>query len=89
MNWTTLRRGTPDELKYLIDTAHSYGITVLMDIVHSHASSNSLDGINQFDGSNGQYFHDGPQAGERLSSSTHLSHTHVLARKLRKIINDG
>jgi 1,4-alpha-glucan branching enzyme len=55
------RCGTPDELKYLIDTAHSYGITVLMDIVHSHASSNSLDGINQFDGSNGQYFHDGPQ----------------------------
>ena len=32
-----------------------------MDIVHSHASSNSLDGINQFDGSNSQYFHDGPQ----------------------------
>ena len=55
------RCGTPDELKYLIDTAHSYGLTVLMDIVHSHASSNSLDGINQFDGTNGQYFHDGPQ----------------------------
>ena len=55
------RCGTPDELKYLIDTAHSYGIVVLMDIVHSHASSNSLDGINMFDGSNGQYFHDGPQ----------------------------
>ena len=34
------RCGTPDELKYLIDTAHSYGLTVLMDIVHSHASSN-------------------------------------------------
>ena len=55
------RCGTPDELKYLIDTAHSYGLTVLMDIVHSHASSNSLDGINLFDGTNGQYFHDGPQ----------------------------
>ena len=55
------RCGTPDELKYLIDTAHSHGLTVLMDIVHSHASSNSLDGINQFDGTNGQYFHDGPQ----------------------------
>ena len=55
------RCGTPDELKYLIDTAHSYGLTVLMDIVHSHASSNSLDGINMFDGTNGQYFHDGPQ----------------------------
>jgi 1,4-alpha-glucan branching enzyme len=30
-----------------------------MDIVHSHASSNSLDGLNLFDGSSGQYFHDG------------------------------
>jgi len=55
------RSGTPDELKYLVDKAHAYGINVLMDIVHSHASSNSLDGINMFDGSNGQYFHDGPQ----------------------------
>ena len=55
------RCGTPDELKYLIDTAHSYGVAVLMDIVHSHASSNATDGINMFDGTNGQYFHDGPQ----------------------------
>ena len=55
------RCGTPDELKYLIDTAHSYGLTVLMDIVHSHASSNSTTGSTMFDGTNGQYFHDGPQ----------------------------
>ena len=47
------RCGTPDELKYLIDTAHSYGVAVLMDIVHSHASSNATDGINMFDGTNG------------------------------------
>lgn len=34
------RFGTPDDLKELIDTAHSHGIQILIDIVHSHASSN-------------------------------------------------
>ncbi|CAL1136649.1 unnamed protein product [Cladocopium goreaui] len=34
------RFGTPDELKELVDTAHAYGLTVLMDLVHSHCSSN-------------------------------------------------
>ncbi|HAM84348.1 MAG TPA: hypothetical protein DCP35_10555, partial [Butyricimonas sp.] len=29
------RFGTPDELKALIDAAHSMGIRVIMDIVHS------------------------------------------------------
>ena len=55
------RCGTPEELKYLVDKAHFMGITVLMDLVHSHASSNSMDGLNMFDGSNGQYFHSGPE----------------------------
>ena len=55
------RCGTPDELKYLVDKAHSMGISVLMDLVHSHSSSNVTDGINMFDGSDGQYFHSGPQ----------------------------
>ena len=55
------RCGTPDELKYLIDTAHSYGLVVLMDVVHSHASNNILDGVNMFDGSDTHLFH----AGER------------------------
>ena len=55
------RCGTPDELKYLVDKAHSMGISVIMDLVHSHASSNSMDGLNMFDGSNGQYFHSGPE----------------------------
>jgi len=55
------RCGTPDELKSLIDRAHELGILVLMDVVHSHASSNANDGINMFDGSDGQYFHSGPQ----------------------------
>jgi hypothetical protein len=30
-----------------------------MDIVHSHASKNTNDGINMFDGTDGMYFHSG------------------------------
>ncbi|MDR1370339.1 MAG: alpha amylase C-terminal domain-containing protein [Dysgonamonadaceae bacterium] len=51
------RFGTPDELKELIDTAHSMGIAVIMDIVHSHAVKNEIEGLGRFDGSYGQYFH--------------------------------
>ncbi|MEW5315348.1 MAG: hypothetical protein WDW38_006786 [Sanguina aurantia] len=53
------RSGTPDDLKALIDEAHRLGMVVLMDVVHSHASKNTNDGINMFDGSEGQYFHGG------------------------------
>ncbi|XP_042419840.1 1,4-alpha-glucan-branching enzyme 2-2, chloroplastic/amyloplastic-like isoform X1 [Zingiber officinale] len=53
------RFGTPDELKSLIDRAHELGLIVLMDIVHSHASNNVLDGLNQFDGTDSHYFHSG------------------------------
>ncbi|KAH1078609.1 hypothetical protein GLYMA_19G192800v4 [Glycine max] len=53
------RFGTPEELKSLIDRAHELGLLVLMDIVHSHASNNTLDGLNMFDGTDGHYFHPG------------------------------
>lgn len=53
------RYGPPEDLKELIDTAHSMGIVVLLDVVHSHASKNVLDGINKFDGTDHQYFHGG------------------------------
>ena len=53
------RFGTPEDLKYLIDTAHGLGIAVLLDIVHSHAVKNMAEGINNFDGSGHQYFHPG------------------------------
>ncbi|MBF0099546.1 MAG: alpha amylase C-terminal domain-containing protein [Desulfobacterales bacterium] len=53
------RFGTPDELKELIDTAHGMGLRVIMDIVHSHAVSNVVEGLARFDGSPFQYFHDG------------------------------
>lgn len=53
------RYGTPDDFKELVDTAHGLKICVIMDVVHSHASSNVQDGINQFDGSDSHYFHAG------------------------------
>lgn len=35
------RFGTPEEFKHLVDTAHSMGIHVLIDIVHSYFPSSS------------------------------------------------
>ncbi len=55
------RFGTPDELKQLIDEAHGMGISVIMDLVHSHAVKNELEGLGNFDGTRFQFFHDGPK----------------------------
>lgn len=51
------RFGTPEELKHLIDDAHKAGIAVIMDIVHSHAVKNEVEGLGRFDGSYNQYFY--------------------------------
>lgn len=53
------RFGTPEELKELIKAAHKMGVAVIMDIVHSHTVKNINEGINDFDGSDTQYFHPG------------------------------
>ena len=53
------RFGTPEELKELINTAHKMGIAVLLDVVHSHASKNTREGLNLFDGTSYQFFHEG------------------------------
>jgi 1,4-alpha-glucan branching enzyme len=53
------RFGTPEDLKALIDAAHGSGLTVLMDMVHSHAVSNEVEGLGRFDGTVYQYFHEG------------------------------
>ncbi|KAA6315694.1 1 4-alpha-glucan branching enzyme GlgB, partial [termite gut metagenome] len=53
------RFGTPDELKELIDTAHSMGIAVIMDIVHSHAVKNEVEGLGNFAGDPNQFFYSG------------------------------
>ena len=55
------RFGTPDELRALIDEAHRLGLRVLMDVVHSHAATNFNEGINEFDGTQDQFFHHGPR----------------------------
>ena len=55
------RFGYPEELKYLVDKAHGLGIAVLLDLVHSHAVKNTVEGINAFDGTEYQFFHNGPQ----------------------------
>ncbi|MBO4481511.1 MAG: alpha amylase C-terminal domain-containing protein [Bacteroidales bacterium] len=55
------RFGTPDELKELIDEAHHAGISVILDVVHSHSVANDKEGLSHFDGSEDLYFH----AGER------------------------
>lgn len=55
----TSRFGTPEDLKELIDTAHSMGIAVILDLIHSHAIKNIFEGINGFDGSEDQFFHTG------------------------------
>lgn len=55
------RFGTPEELKELIDAAHKDGIAVIMDLVHSHAVKNEVEGLARFDGTPYQYFHNGPR----------------------------
>ena len=50
------RFGTPDELKQLIDEAHAAGLAVIMDLVHSHAVKNELEGLGNLCGDPCQYF---------------------------------
>ena len=53
------RFGTPEELKALIDAAHQMGIAVIMDIVHSHAVKNEVEGLGNLAGDPCQYFYQG------------------------------
>ncbi len=53
------RFGTPDELKELVDTAHEMGLAVIMDLVHSHAVKNEVEGLGRYDGTPYQFFHGG------------------------------
>ncbi|EAA64425.1 hypothetical protein AN2314.2 [Aspergillus nidulans FGSC A4] len=63
------RYGKPEDLKELVDTAHSMGLVVLLDVVHSHASKNVDDGLNMFDGSDHLYFHSGSKGQHELWDS--------------------
>lgn len=53
------RFGSPEELKSLVDAAHEAGIAVIMDLVHSHAVANEVEGLGRFDGTTYQFFHEG------------------------------
>jgi len=61
------RFGTPEELKALIDAAHAVGVAVIMDIVHSHAVKNEVEGLGNLAGDPNQYFY----PGDFLLSSSH------------------
>ncbi len=82
------RYGTPNELKELIDTAHSMGISVLLDVVHSHAVKNTAEGINEFDGTTYQFFHEGdkgdhPAWGTKLFNYNKNEVIHFLLSNLK------
>ncbi|RSH87216.1 alpha-1,4-glucan branching enzyme [Saitozyma podzolica] len=70
------RYGTPEELKSLIDRAHELGLTVLLDVVHSHACKNVADGINEFDGTDHLYFHEGGRGRHELWDSRLFNYGH-------------
>ncbi|KAJ3017428.1 UNVERIFIED_CONTAM: alpha-1,4-glucan branching enzyme [Siphonaria sp. JEL0065] len=70
------RCGTPEELKALIDEAHRFKITVLLDVVHSHCSKNGLDGLNEFDGTDHCYFHEGGRGRHDLWDSRLFNYGH-------------
>jgi 1,4-alpha-glucan branching enzyme len=55
----SFRFGTPEELMELIDAAHGMGISVILDVVHSHAVANEKEGLGRFDGTETLYFHGG------------------------------
>ena len=82
------RFGTPDELKYLVNKAHEIGIAVLLDLIHSHAASNTLEGIAEFDGTSYQFFHTGvkgnhPAWGTKLFDYSKPQVLHFLLSNLK------
>ena len=70
------RFGTPEELKETIDFAHELGLAVFLDVVHSHACKNTLDGLNEFDGTDRCYFHEGKRGYHDLWDSRLFNYGH-------------
>jgi len=69
------RSGTPEELKEMIDAAHGYGLTVLMDLVHAHCSSNQMDGVAAMDGTDHCYTHGGAKGKQEQWDSSLFHYT--------------
>ncbi|MBR6494025.1 MAG: 1,4-alpha-glucan-branching enzyme, partial [Prevotella sp.] len=65
----SFRFGTPEELMELIDTAHGMGISVILDVIHSHAVKNAKEGIGYLDGSDHLYFHHGEKGHHKVWDS--------------------
>ena len=63
------RFGTPDDLKELIDEAHRLGLLVIMDVVHSHAVKNEVEGLSRYDGTYHQFFHQGERGNHQAWDS--------------------
>jgi 1,4-alpha-glucan branching enzyme len=61
------RFGTPEDFKHLVDTAHQMGLRVIIDMVHSHAANNEVEGLSRFDGTDYQYFHTNHTRGKHLA----------------------
>ena len=53
------RYGNPYQFKNLVDEAHGLGLKVIIDLVHSHAVKNEIEGISLQDGTEYLYFHEG------------------------------
>ena len=53
------RFGTPEQFKALVDEAHGLGLRVIIDLVHSHAVKNEVEGLARQDGTRTAYFHAG------------------------------
>ncbi|GMS84152.1 hypothetical protein PENTCL1PPCAC_6327 [Pristionchus entomophagus] len=71
------RCGTPDDLRYLVNKAHSLGLVILLDVVHSHASKNILDGLNEWDGTTDGYFHGSARGYHNLWDSRLFDYTKI------------
>ena len=77
------RFGSPDDLRYLIDTAHGMGIAVILDVVHSHAVKNRDEGLAELDGTE-QYFNGWhPDWDSRLFDYNKLEIKRFLASNLK------
>ena len=66
--------GTLEDLKHLIDITHGHRVSILLYVVHSHASKNADDGLNIWDVTD-SYFHFSSQGTHSLWDSRFFNYT--------------